>query len=232
MKRLVTILPLIVLMFAALQIQTRTQTNSKKDEPPIDCDAFPAQVTSLYILPYKTGESYKVIAATEHYNRGNKGVGLNAIDFQMPIGTSVVAARAGIVVAIQEDYSDNNGVDLQENYAFIKHSDGSIGRYFHLTQKGALVEVGDSVRQGDVIARSGNSGQSDVPHLHFDVQMCGLNLPPNYNQLPCGQTLPVTFRNTSQHACGLVTGRSYLARSLDSQKQKQKRRTSRSNRKL
>jgi murein DD-endopeptidase MepM/ murein hydrolase activator NlpD len=61
------------------------------------------------------------------------------------------------------------------------------------------------VLQGDMIARSGNSGQSPFPHLHFDVQMCGLNLPPNYNQLPCGQTLPVTFRNTSRHTCGLVT---------------------------
>ena len=229
MKRPLIVASMLILMFILAHSQTQTQTN-KRDEPPIDCDAYPAQATSLYILPYQVGKSYEVITTTEHYVRGNKGVGLNAIDFQMPIGTSVVAARAGIVVALQEDYLDDNGVDLQENYVFIKHSDGSIGRYFHLTRQGALVEVGDSVQQGDVIARSGNSGQSPVPHLHFDVQMCGLNLPPNYNQLPCGQTLPVTFRNTSQHTCGLVTGRSYVARRFDVQTSNQKRRTSRSNR--
>lgn len=222
---------MLISVFYTAETRTQTQTNAKRDEPPIDCAAYPAQNTSLYILPYQAGKSYEVIATTEHYVRGNKGVGLNAVDFQMPIGTSVVAARAGIVVAVQEEYLDDSGVDLQENYVFIKHSDGSIGRYFHLTRQGALVEVGDSVRQGEVIARSGNSGQSPIPHLHFDVQMCGLNLPPNYNQLPCGQTLPVTFRNTSSHACGLVTGRSYVARRFDTQTLEQKRQTSRLNRK-
>lgn len=59
----------------------------------------------------------------------SKGVGLNAIDFKMPIGTPVVAARADIVVAVQEDYTDHNGIDLQQNYVFIKHSDGSRRRY-------------------------------------------------------------------------------------------------------
>ncbi len=189
-----------------------TQTIDQRDEPPVDCAAYPAQATSLYVLPYQAGKTIEVISTIEHYNSGNKGVGLNAIDFKMPIGTLVVAARAGIVVAVQEDFADDNGIDLQENYVFIKHSDGTIGRYFHLTRHGALVGVGDSVRQGQEIAKSGNSGQSPVPHLHFDVQMCGLNLPPNYNQLPCGQTLPVTFRNTTRHTCGLKTGLSYAAR--------------------
>lgn len=229
MKKHLIVMPMLALVIVvAAQSQSQTQTIAKKNEPPIDCSAYPAQAASLYILPYRIGESYEVITTTEHYTRGNKGVGLNAIDFQMPIGSSVVAARAGIVVAVQEDYADDNDVDLQENYVFVKHNDGTVGRYFHLTRNGALVEVGDSVRQGEVIARSGNSGQSPVPHLHFDVQMCGLNLPPNYNQLPCGQTLPVTFRNTNRHTCGLVTGRSYTARRFDIQTSNRQRRTTRS----
>lgn len=210
MKRILTSASMIAALVMLAQAQT--QTNLRRNEPPVDCGAYPAQTTSLYVLPWRVGESYEIIRTTSHYTRGNRGVGLNGIDIRMPIGTTIVASRAGIVVAVQEDYADGNGVDLQENYVFIKHTDGTMARYFHLTRQGALVEVGDSVQQGDVIARSGNSGDSGEPHLHFDVQVCGVNLPPNYNQLPCGQTLPVTFRNTSPHACGLLPGRSYMAR--------------------
>lgn len=224
MKRILTAASMIVV--ALILARGQTQTNAGRNEPPADCGAYPAQATSLYILPWRVGESYEIIRTTSHYTRGNRGVGLNGIDIRMPIGTTVVAARAGIVVAVQEEYADGNGVDLQENYVFIKHNDGTMGRYFHLTRQGALVGVGESVQQGDVIARSGNSGDSGEPHLHFDVQVCGVNLPPNYNQLPCGQTLPVTFRNTSPHACGLVPGRSYAARRFNAQSPNSRRRAS------
>ena len=66
-------------------------------------------------------------------------------------------------------------------------------------------------RPGQLIARSGNTGQTAEPHLHFDVQRCGPNLPPGYNQLPCGWTVPVTFRNTAPERCGLTPGRFYRA---------------------
>ncbi|OHU85432.1 MULTISPECIES: M23 family metallopeptidase [Pseudoalteromonas] len=180
-------------------------------KPPVDCDAFALQENSDYVLPYQTGESYEVLVSTGHYTKANQGVGLYAVDFVMPIGTKVVAARDGEVVSIRELYEDYNGEDLKENYIFIRHNDGTIARYFHLTHKGVLVNEGDEVKAGDVIGRSGNTGQSGGPHLHFDVQKCGPNLPPEYNKLPCGQTLPVTFRNTRPHECGLTIGEHYLA---------------------
>jgi murein DD-endopeptidase MepM/ murein hydrolase activator NlpD len=179
--------------------------------PEVDCTLYPAQATSLYILPYEVGKSFEVWRTTSHYARGNGGVGLYAIDFQMPVGTMVVAARAGLVVAARGEFYDGNGEDLHENFVFIKHDDGTVARYFHLTHDGALVKVGESVKQGERVGLSGNTGQTTGPHLHFDVQKCGPNLPPNYNQLPCGQTLPLTFRNTSQHSCGLIPGQSYTA---------------------
>lgn len=182
-----------------------------QDSPPIVCEDFAAKKRSAYVLPYELGKAFQVIRTTSHYTRGNGGVGLYAIDFRMPIGTSVIAARAGTVAAVQENYADGNNKDLRENYVFIKHEDGTIGRYFHLTKNGALVNEGLAVEQGQLIARSGNSGQSGEPHLHFDVQKCGPNLPPNYNQLPCGQTLPLTFRNTRPHPCGLQPNEAYFA---------------------
>jgi murein DD-endopeptidase MepM/ murein hydrolase activator NlpD len=176
-----------------------------------DCSQYPAQESSRYVLPYSVGSSHVVWRTTAHFARGNGGVGLYAIDFEMPIGTSVIAARAGEVVAVRDHYADGNGRDLEENFVFIRHEDGSIGRYFHLTRAGALVRLGARIQQGDLVARSGNTGQSAGPHLHFDVQRCGPNLPPEYNLLPCGQTLPLTFRNTAPHPCGLVPGLRYLA---------------------
>jgi len=202
-------LAFVVLMFA-LSAYSFAQL-SGQSTPPTDCTAYPASATSLYILPWETGKSYEVWRTITHYSPGNRGVGLYAIDFQMPIGSKIAAAREGTVVAVQESYSDGNGEDLKENLLFIQHADGTVGRYFHLTHDGALVSIGDAVKQGQIIALSGNTGDSTGPHLHFDVQGCGPNLNPNYNRFPCAQTLPLTFRNTEDTPCGLTPNKTYKA---------------------
>ena len=191
--------------------ECEAQAAAKKISPPAACTDFGPQAKSAYILPYEAGKVFRVIRTTEHYTPGNGGVGAYAIDFDLPMRTPVVAARAGVVAAVQQGFPDGNDKDLEENYVFIRHDDGTIARYFHLTENGAAVKEGEAVRQGQVVGRSGNSGQSGGPHLHFDVQKCGPNLPPNYNQLPCGQTLPVTFRNTRPHPSACVPNESYTA---------------------
>lgn len=184
-------------------------------KPTVDCGVFASQQDSEYILPYEVGTSHKVYATVEHYRSSNGGVGLYAVDFIMPIGTKILASRDGVIVSKRESFADWNNIDLEENYIFIRHDDGTVARYFHLTKNGALVEEGQRVKAGDVIGLSGNTGQSGGPHLHFDVQACGPNLPPNYNSLPCGQTVPVTFRNTKSHSCGLSAGEEYSALKLE-----------------
>lgn len=177
----------------------------------VDCSVFPPSRSAVYVLPYPAGEGFRVSRTFEHYTPANGGVGLYAIDFPMPIGTPVHASRAGTVVAVEERYSDDDHADFHENWVMIRHADNSIARYIHLTTNGARVESGDLVSQGQLIGLSGNSGASNGPHLHFDVQACGPNLPPGYNRLPCGQTLPLSFRNTQEARCGLVAGRTYRA---------------------
>jgi murein DD-endopeptidase MepM/ murein hydrolase activator NlpD len=178
----------------------------------VDCAVFPAPSLSPYVLPYAIGHGHSVSRTFGHYTPLNRGVGLYAIDFPMPIGTSVHAARAGVVVAVEERFSDADRATFHENWVMIRHGDGTVARYLHLTTKGALVEVGQRVAQGQPIGRSGNSGPTTGPHLHFDIQTCGPNLPPGYNDLPCGMTVPVSFRNTDPHACGLEPPRAYTAR--------------------
>lgn len=179
--------------------------------PAVPKSAFPNYRKSKYILPYEPGTSHLVWRTTSHYNKGNGGVGLYAIDIEMPIGTPLLASRAGKVVAARDHFIDGNNTDLEENYVMVQHSDKTVARYIHLKTGGALVKVGDNVRQGQRIALSGNSGQTGGPHLHFDVQTCGPNLPPAYNALPCGKTLPVNFRNTESNACGLIPNKTYRA---------------------
>jgi murein DD-endopeptidase MepM/ murein hydrolase activator NlpD len=121
-----------------------------------------------YILPFPKGASYKLL---QGYNGpwGHKGHAEYAYDFQMPIGSPILAARSGEVVHVEEGYNNGTRKPGEENVVVIKHNDGTYGRYYHLTKEGVIVSVGEKVRQGQKIALSGDSGASAGPHLHFDV---------------------------------------------------------------
>lgn len=57
----------------------------------------------------------------------------------------------------------------QGNYVMILHSDGTEAHYWHLQKNGVTVNEGDSVKAGEIIGYSGNTGYSAFPHLHFEV---------------------------------------------------------------
>jgi murein DD-endopeptidase MepM/ murein hydrolase activator NlpD len=179
--------------------------------PPVDAADFAPAADSPYILPFEPDAARLVWRTTSHFNPGNRGVGLYAVDIELPMGTPIVAARAGTVVAVRDHFVDGNGRDLEENFVMIRHDDGTVARYIHLQHRGALAAIGQRVRQGERIALSGNTGDTGGAHLHFDVQRCGPNLPPDYNALPCGMTVPVSFRDAGRNECGLQAGRRYRA---------------------
>ena len=93
-----------------------------------------------------------------------------ALDFKMKKGTKVLAARDGVVTRVKED-SDKGGWSHKNrpfgNNIVIQHFDNSRAGYWHIQKDGALVNVGDTVRRGQVIALSGNTGYTAFPHLHF-----------------------------------------------------------------
>jgi murein DD-endopeptidase MepM/ murein hydrolase activator NlpD len=98
-----------------------------------------------------------------------------AVDFAAPIGTPVLAARAGTVMEIESDF-DKAGLNLEKfggraNFVRILHDDGTMGLYAHLQENGVLVRVGQRVRAGQQIGSSGNTGFTTGPHLHFVVQV-------------------------------------------------------------
>ncbi len=125
----------------------------------------------VYRLPFAAGANVRV---SQGYNGGlsHKGLSAYAIDFSLPIGTPVYAAREGDVVGV--DVSSNLGgasplYRPYMNYVNIRHSDGTLGNYYHLKVGGSAVKIGDTVKKGQLIAYSGNTGYTTAPHLHFSV---------------------------------------------------------------
>lgn len=123
----------------------------------------------VYGLPYEAGRSFILVQGYfglfTHRERA-------ALDFKMKTGTKIAAARGGIVIRMKEDGS-TGGVDRkyrsEGNYIVIQHEDSSRAGYWHLQKDGVFVEVGDTVRKGQIIGLSGKTGYTAFPHLHFLV---------------------------------------------------------------
>lgn len=123
----------------------------------------------VYRLPYAPGEAFPIIqgyhGTFSHFDDNAYG-----LDFSMPDGTPVHCARAGVVADTEDRYTQGgNDETLGGNYVLIKHDDGTIAEYFHLSPGGVRVQEGDRVEPGDLIGYSGHTGYADGPHLHFMV---------------------------------------------------------------
>jgi hypothetical protein len=177
-----------------------------------DCSVFPEQETSEYILPYSVGDRFLASPHAAKFPSATQAGQFYAVDILMPIGTTLVVSRGGIVVRVEGQYDDGDNTFGHENFVFVQHDDGSLSRYFHLTQGGLSVEVGDIVSQSDPIGISGNTGNSSTPHLHFDVvdNACDALSNVTTDLAEC-QTIPITFRNTEVQDCGLELFKSYTA---------------------
>jgi murein DD-endopeptidase MepM/ murein hydrolase activator NlpD len=123
----------------------------------------------IYHLPFAKGSKFLLI---QGYNSTMSHKDELSLDFKMRKGSKICAARAGVVTEIKKD-SDVGGLKdeylSQGNHIIITHDDGSTAMYWHLKKDGVLVNVGDSVIQGQHIGYSGNTGYTAFPHLHFQV---------------------------------------------------------------
>ena len=91
------------------------------------------------------------------YTRMHKGV-----DFGAPVGTPIYAAGNGTIV----DIGMRNGYG---NYIRVKHNDTYSTAYAHISRFALGMKKGEHVKQGEVIAYVGATGEATGPHLHYEV---------------------------------------------------------------
>jgi murein DD-endopeptidase MepM/ murein hydrolase activator NlpD len=83
------------------------------------------------------------------------------MDFAAPIGTPVRSVANGVVARVGRQGAYGNTIH-------VRHPDGATSVYAHLN--GANVRAGQKVKSGQTIGKSGNTGRSTGPHLHFEIR--------------------------------------------------------------
>lgn len=118
----------------------------------------------------------------------------NAVDFLVPENTPVLAAADGVVTYVKSD-SQAGGPAMKywfdSNFVVLRHSHGEYSRYDHLAYRSTKVDVGQQVRASQLIARTGMTGFTFVPHLHFHVFVFnGRNIWTDFETLVIDNFLP------------------------------------------
>lgn len=104
------------------------------------------------------------------------------VDFAAASGTPIMAAGDGTVVEIKRwgGYG---------NWLRIRHSGGYESGYAHLSRYASGLNVGDKVRQGQLVAYVGSTGASTGPHLHHEIWLNGKRVDPKGAKIPTGFAL-------------------------------------------
>jgi murein DD-endopeptidase MepM/ murein hydrolase activator NlpD len=93
------------------------------------------------------------------------------VDLTAPYGSPVLAAAGGTVVFAGTFYGYGNMID-------IRHPDGLVTRYAHLSAFAPKLQVGYEVETGGPVGSIGTSGHAHGPHLHFEVRVAGKAVDP------------------------------------------------------
>jgi len=108
------------------------------------------------------------------------------MDFKTDVGSQILAPKAATVTRVNWNWA-NNG-----NCVELRFADGTMAKFLHLDK--VDVQAGQHVKSGQILARSGNTGKSTAPHLHYELDRAGKTVDPlDYHdtmrrQMPVGST--------------------------------------------
>ncbi|MFE7110779.1 peptidoglycan DD-metalloendopeptidase family protein [Streptomyces sp. NPDC057575] len=118
-------------------------------------------------LPYRAGSAYTVTQTPGEGYSHNDDYNRHAVDFATPTGTPIVASASGTIYF--EGWNGAGGI-----MALVNHGNNRCTQYAHLSS--TIIDVGDSVAQGQQIGTSGATGNVTGPHLHWNVVNCDSQL--------------------------------------------------------
>jgi len=127
------------------------------------------QTKNRYILPVPKETLQRIDKSSSPAHVGQLEY---AIDLIVPEKTPVLAAADGIVTFVKDDsYTGGPYPDYwyDSNFIVIEHAKGEYSRYDHLAERSARARIGERVKAGQIIALSGMTGFTFLPHLHFQV---------------------------------------------------------------
>jgi len=143
---------------APVQSARLAQATANVEEKPAEAPAKAAETTSA--LPtFRWPVRGKVVTS---YGAKTNGKSNDGINLAVPEGTPVKAAEDGVVA-----YSGNE-LKGYGNLVLVRHSNGYVTAYAHASE--LLVKRGDTIKRGQVIAKSGQSGEVASPQLHFEIR--------------------------------------------------------------
>lgn len=131
---------------------------------------------------------------TSKFGEGRSRGSHNGVDIAVPVGTPVPAAMGGEVIRVWN--SDRGGLSVK-----VKYDDGTVVGFAHLDS--TELEKGQRVAPGDEIAKTGNSGDSSGPHLHYTMTRNGKKIDPTsaeLGELPEPTPVAPEFRLTDPNA--------------------------------
>jgi hypothetical protein len=142
------------------------------EDPPRGIGGIPFPVPSAKYTQPVTRPAY-ILQGNGGWFSHNSPHSHHAWDYSLAVGAQVVAARDGVVTLVRKD-SNVGGADYEQyqneaNYILVDHLDGTLGQYYHLSKDDFLAREGEYVLRGEPLARSGDTGFTLGPHLHFAV---------------------------------------------------------------
>ncbi|MBO9712233.1 M23 family metallopeptidase [Sphingomonas sp.] len=140
---------------AAGAAPVKPSPSPRKPLPATAAVAVPARLNSGFAWPVRG-------SVIKHFGPGASGERNDGIKIAVPMGTPVLASADGVVAYAGSDIAALGGLVI------LRHGDGWTTVYGHAGQ--LLVQRGQSVKKGQAIALSGNSGFADRPEVHFEMR--------------------------------------------------------------